>query len=88
MIEIMNVSLYIYEVFFVFFLMERVVIDKMFGKIGFEDGDVMFCFGGFIFNMYVFNIVRYFKYLEVKKKGIKGIFDICVFIFEKVKIYF
>eukprot|EP00105_Crassostrea_gigas_P004872 XP_011418227.1 PREDICTED: cysteine sulfinic acid decarboxylase [Crassostrea gigas] len=81
--ETMNASLYTYEVSPVFSLMERVVIDKMLGKIGFEDGDAMFCPGGSISNMYALNIARYFKYPEVKKKGIKGIPDICAFTSEK-----
>lgn len=84
--ETMNASLYTYEVSPVFSLMERVVIDKMLGKIGFEDGDAMFCPGGSISNMYALNIARYFKYPEVKTKGIKGIPDICAFTSEKVKI--
>lgn len=35
-------------------------------------------------NMYVLNVVRYKRFLDVKKTGVYGLFKFCVFIFEKV----
>lgn len=36
---------YIYEVLFVFTLMEKILIEKMLNFIGFKDGDVIFILG-------------------------------------------
>lgn len=36
---------YIYEVLFVFILMEKILIEKMLNIIGFKDGDVIFILG-------------------------------------------
>jgi len=64
-----NASMYTFEVAPVFLMMEKIMLNKMIEKIGWESGDGIFCPGGSISNFYGMNIARCHKFPDVKEEG-------------------
>lgn len=81
--EVLNTSVYTYEVSPVFTLMEKTLIEKMLNLIGFKDGDAIFTPGGSMANMYALNVARYKRFPDVKKTGVYGLPKLCVLTSEK-----
>jgi glutamate/tyrosine decarboxylase-like PLP-dependent enzyme len=71
-----NASMYTYEVAPVFTVMENKIIKKMYGFLGWGEGDGIFCPGGSMANFYGMNLARFQKCREfevdVKKKGMRA----------------
>ncbi|KAJ8012020.1 hypothetical protein DPEC_G00064350 [Dallia pectoralis] len=64
-----NTNMFTYEVAPVFVLMEEVLLRKMQGIVGWEEGDGVFCPGGTISNLYSVLLARYYFFPEVNTKG-------------------
>ncbi|XP_052795387.1 cysteine sulfinic acid decarboxylase-like [Mya arenaria] len=78
--EVLNSSMYTYEVAPVFTIMEREIYTKMLGLAGFRGGDAIFAPGGSISNLYAVNIARHHKFPQIKTKGVFSVKKpICIF---------
>nr|XP_022328984.1 cysteine sulfinic acid decarboxylase-like [Crassostrea virginica]XP_022334582.1 cysteine sulfinic acid decarboxylase-like isoform X1 [Crassostrea virginica] len=81
--EVLNTSVYTFEVSPVFTVMEKTLLQKMLDLIGFTDGDAIFTPGGSLANMYALNVARYKRFPDVKKTGVYGLPKLCVLTSEK-----
>lgn len=77
--DVLNASQYTYEVAPVFTLMEDVLVQKMCKMVGWDGGDGIFAPGGSICNLYAVNLGRYYKFPEVKDKGLCALPPTCMF---------
>ncbi|KAL1128838.1 hypothetical protein AAG570_013372 [Ranatra chinensis] len=71
--DVLNPSVYTYEVAPVFTLMEETVLAAMRNILGYTGGDGIFCPGGSIANGYAINCARYHKFPQVKTKGLSSV---------------
>ncbi|KAF7993477.1 hypothetical protein HCN44_010072 [Aphidius gifuensis] len=77
--DALNPSVYTYEVSPVFSVMEEEILREMRLKIGWNNGDGIFCPGGSMANGYAINLARYNKYPDIKNNGLSGIKRLVVF---------
>lgn len=64
--DVLNPSVYTYEVAPVFTLMEQMILKEFCTLVGFQNGDGLFCPGGSLANGIGINIARYHYYPDVK----------------------
>lgn len=70
--ESLNTNIHTFEVAPVFVVMEKMMIQKLCGIIGFENGDGVFGPGGSFVNILAVNIARYHASPDIKKTGLYG----------------
>lgn len=83
LIDTLNTSQYTYEMAPLFTLIENTVLSMMRTMIGYEGGDGILCPGGSINNMYAMHLARYYKYPELKTKGLHAVPELCIFVSEQ-----
>jgi len=71
--DVLNPSIYTYEVSPVFVLMEMAILQKFCEMVGFANGDGTFCPGGSYSNMLGLNLARYRKFPDVKEVGLSAL---------------
>ncbi|XP_039272903.2 cysteine sulfinic acid decarboxylase-like [Styela clava] len=69
--DVLNTSIYTYEVAPVFILMEKVLLEHMMKIIGYEKGDGTFCPGGSYSNLMGMHLGRCRKFPDIKEKGLR-----------------
>ncbi|OAF66477.1 Cysteine sulfinic acid decarboxylase [Intoshia linei] len=84
----LNTSAYTFEVAPMFTLIENSILKHMSSKIGYTDGDSIFCPGGSISNMYGLNLARTHLYPEIKNVGMKEIPKLAIFLSEQAHYSF
>lgn len=67
-----NASMYTFEVAPVYLMIEKLMLEKMREKIGWTQGDGIFCPGGSLCNFYGMNLARYHKFPESKTEGMSA----------------
>lgn len=67
---ITNANMFTFEVAPVYIMMENFLLEKMREKIGWSEGDGIFCPGGSISNFYAMNLARNYKFPEIKTEGL------------------
>ncbi|XP_069120944.1 glutamate decarboxylase 1-like [Argopecten irradians] len=67
-----NTNMFTYEVAPVFTLMEEVLLRKMLGFVGWDNGDGVFAPGGATSNFYGMLAARHSKFPDIKTKGLVG----------------
>ncbi|XP_066978276.1 cysteine sulfinic acid decarboxylase [Macrobrachium rosenbergii] len=71
--DALNPSVYTYEVAPVFTLMEIEVLKMMASFVGYDQHDGLFSPGGSMSNMYGMLLARYYRFPQVKKRGVSGL---------------
>lgn len=74
-----NANMFTFEVAPVYLMMEKIMLEKMREKIGWEEGDGIFCPGGSISNFYAMNLARNFKFPDIKTEGLWSCGKLAVF---------
>nr|NP_001027786.1 cysteine sulfinic acid decarboxylase [Ciona intestinalis]BAB88855.1 cysteine sulfinic acid decarboxylase [Ciona intestinalis] len=78
--DVLNTSIYTYEVAPVFVLMEKYLLDHVCHLIGYKEGDGTFSPGGSYSNMLGMNLARFHKFPQVSKTGMRALPRIVIFV--------